>query len=58
MAIMEEKQIILKRQQEEVNRLMNTQVGGPAGRMAHQTHRGTVRANGMPRRTQIEGGRA
>jgi cation channel sperm-associated protein 3 len=27
LAIMEEKQIILKRQQEEVNRLMNTQVG-------------------------------
>lgn len=35
LALMEEKQMILRRQQEEVNRLMNTQAGDPPGRVTH-----------------------
>lgn len=42
MILMEEKQVIVKRQQEEISRLMQTQVGG-------QTDRWTVMAEGIVR---------
>lgn len=49
LALMEEKQMILRRQQDEVNRLMNTQAGDPTGRMTHSTDRGKLGLMRWPR---------
>lgn len=53
MNLMEEKQVILKRQQEEVGKLMQTQVGCLRGQADKQK---TVRAEGMVRKTGLGAG--